>query len=40
MIDNELQTQGPPRRKCLIFNDLYMIQFKQKEAEGFALRLC
>ena len=40
MIDNELQTQGPARCKCLIINDLCMMQFEQKEAEGFALRLC
>ena len=37
---NDLQAQGPARCKCLIVNNLYMMQFEQKEAEGFALRLC
>ena len=35
MIDNDLQKRGPARRKCLIINDLCMMKFKQKEAEGF-----
>jgi len=40
MIDNDLQKRNPCARKCLIVKDLYMMQFEQKEAEGFALRLC
>jgi len=40
MIDNDLQKRNPCARKCLIVKDLYVMQFEQKEAEGFALRLC